>query len=168
MEGTLTWRRWPAALSLLAALLQRKICSRRRTGRLPPSFGHFMCCGRSIVFFCRFAVAYHLTLTGLFSCPTRVEAGPCCSDHGLQEAGELGAGREVAAFHSGHACEAHVDEFMARPLFDKVPLRAVFLTELVASLLAGCHAKAGCQPAQWRASFLKELAASLLGGVPVF
>ena len=43
-----------------------------------------------------------------------------------------------------------------------------FLTELVASLLAGCHAKAGCQPAQWRASFLKELAASLLGGVPVF
>ena len=101
-------------------------------------------------------------------CPTRVEAGPCCSDHGLQEAGELGAGREVAAFHSGHACEAHVDEFMARPLFDKVPLRAVFLTELVASLLAGCHAKAGCQPAQWRASFLKELAASLLAGVPVF
>ena len=57
---------------------------------------------------------------------------------------------------------------LARPLFDKVPLRAVFLTELVASLLAGCHAKAGCQPAQWRASFLKELAASLLGGVPVF
>ena len=44
IEGTLTWRRWPAALSLLAALLQRKICSRRRTGRLPPSFGHFMCC----------------------------------------------------------------------------------------------------------------------------
>ena len=120
------------------------------------------------VFLRRFAVAYHLTLTGLFSCPTRVEAGPCCSDHGLQEAGELGAGREVAAFHSGHACEAHVDEFMARPLFDKVPLRAVFLTELVASLLAGCHAKAGCQPAQWRASFLKELAASLLRDVLVF
>ena len=43
-----------------------------------------------------------------------------------------------------------------------------FLKELVASLLAGCHAKAGCQPAQWRASFLKELAASLLGGAPVF
>ena len=120
------------------------------------------------VFLRRFAVAYHLTLTGLFSCPTRVEAGPCCSDHGLQEAGELGAGREVAAFHSGHACEAHVDEFMARPLFDKVPLRAFFLTELVASLLAGCHAKAGCQPAQWRASFSKELAASLLAGVPAF
>ena len=119
------------------------------------------------VFLRRFAVAYHLTLTGLFSCPTRVEAGPCCSDHGLQEAGELGAGREVAAFHSGHACEAHVDEFMARPLFDKVPLRAVFF-DRVGCLLAGCHAKAGCQPAQWRASFLKELAASLLGGVPVF
>ena len=43
-----------------------------------------------------------------------------------------------------------------------------FLKELVASLLAGCHAKAGCQPAQWRASFLKELAASLLAGVPAF
>ena len=41
-----------------------------------------------------------------------------------------------------------------------------FLTELVASLLAGCHAKAGCQLARWRASFLKELAASLLAGVP--
>ena len=85
-----------------------------------------------------------------------MEAGPCCSDHGLQEAGELGAGREVAAFHSGHACEAHVDEFMARPLFDKVPLRAVFFDRV------------GCQLARWRASFLKELAASLLGGVPVF
>ena len=89
------------------------------------------------VFLRRFAVAYHLTLTGLFSCPTRVEAGPCCSDHGLQEAGELGAGREVAAFHSGQACEAHVDEFMARPLFDKVPLRAVFFERV------------GCQLACW-------------------
>ena len=135
------------------------------------------------VFLRRFAVAYHLTLTGLFSCPTRVEAGPCCSDHGLQEAGELGAGREVAAFHSGHACEAHVDEFMARPLFDKVPLRAVFFDRVGCQLacwlpceswLPACSVacqffeRAGCQLARWRASFLKELAASLLAGVPAF
>ena len=135
------------------------------------------------VFLRRFAVAYHLTLTGLFSCPTRVEAGPCCSDHGLQEAGELGAGREVAAFHSGHACEAHVDEFMARPLFDKVPLRAVFFDRVGCQLacwlpceswLPACSVasqffeRVGCQLACRRASFLKELAASLLAGVPVF
>ena len=134
------------------------------------------------VFLRRFAVAYHLTLTGLFSCPTRVEAGPCCSDHGLQEAGELGAGREVAAFHSGQACELTLMSLWRARFLIKFLCVPFFLKELVATLLAGCHAKAGCQPAQrrasflkelaaslrWRASFLKELAASLLAGVPAF